>query len=118
MHPIWEETGEKVARTGMPVKIVNVDCEALSCFCKELEVFAYPTMRWYEKSVAIVDYRSERSSTALIEFARHEISISGARSGKDLSLPETPLSTKVEAYSYSVYELKDIAEIIEIIQRE
>lgn len=76
LHPTWEKFAEEVERRGMPVGVAKVDCQAHSDLCREQAVMAFPTVRWYETSVAVLpDYKSDRTVNALVNFAKRKLDL-------------------------------------------
>ena len=76
LHPTWEKFAEEVDRRNMPVGVAKVDCQAHSDLCREQAVMAFPTVRWYENSEAILpDYKSDRTVNALTNFAKRKLDL-------------------------------------------
>jgi protein disulfide-isomerase-like protein len=76
LHPTWEKVAEEIENTNVPVGIANVDCQAHSDLCREQRVMAFPTLRWYEaKEPQAPDYKSDRTVTALVSFARRKLEL-------------------------------------------
>ena len=59
----------------MPVGIANIDCEANHDLCREQEIMAFPTLRWYENKEAQSDYKSDRTVKAFIAYVKRKLEL-------------------------------------------
>eukprot|EP00519_Triparma_laevis_P000250 CAMPEP_0182516562 /NCGR_PEP_ID=MMETSP1321-20130603/40561_1 /TAXON_ID=91990 /ORGANISM="Bolidomonas sp., Strain RCC1657" /LENGTH=430 /DNA_ID=CAMNT_0024724167 /DNA_START=38 /DNA_END=1330 /DNA_ORIENTATION=+ len=74
LHPTWEQFAEKVEEEKMPISVGKVDCVAESSLCSSAKIQAFPTLRWYHKSSAIMpDYKSDRTVNALNSYASRKL---------------------------------------------
>ena len=58
----------------MPVGVGKVDCVAQATLCREQQLLAFPTLRWYHEGVAVQpDYKQDRTVDSLMNFARRKL---------------------------------------------
>mmetsp|Transcript_4022 Transcript_4022/g.6133 ORF Transcript_4022/g.6133 Transcript_4022/m.6133 type:complete len:462 (+) Transcript_4022:47-1432(+) len=81
--PTWEAFAEETERQGLSVSVVQVDCDENKELCNESKIMAFPTMRFYRRMEAIMDYNSDRTVEGFIEFSKELGAISKANAGKD-----------------------------------
>lgn len=75
LHPTWEKLAQKAYDDKLKVKVVKVDCVKEQQLCREMNVRAFPTLRWYEEFKPILDYRMDRTVNALVEFSKRKIEL-------------------------------------------
>ena len=65
LAPVWEKVAEDldgVVQTG------GVDCTAQEKLCTEMNVFGYPTIKYFDEEVGVVKYEGLRNEEQLKEY--------------------------------------------------
>ena len=77
LEPTWEQFAEDVEGAGLPVSIAKVNCVAEGELCKAQRVMAFPTLRFFKhgQPVNAADYRSDRTTGALMEFVKRKLEL-------------------------------------------
>lgn len=76
LHPTWEKLAETVEEEGMPVGIASIDCVKHIDICRQQNIQAFPTLRWYEEGVyQAPPYKSDRTVDALHSFAKRKLEL-------------------------------------------
>ena len=58
----------------MPVGVGKVNCVTHAQLCKDQKVMAFPTLRWYKASEAVLpDYKMDRTVAALTGFTKRKL---------------------------------------------
>jgi thiol-disulfide isomerase/thioredoxin len=103
LHPTWEKLAELVEGDGMPVGIASVDCVKHIDICREQNIQAFPTLRWYEEGkYQAPPYKSDRTVNALHSFAKRKLELNAKF--KDWSSKEKGKSKEDYRELYNVAE--------------
>ena len=103
LHPTWEKLAEVVAGDQMPVGIASVDCVKHIDICRQQNIQAFPTLRWYEAGeYQAPPYKSDRTVDALHNFAKRKLELN--TKFKDWSKHETGKSKEHYRELYNVPE--------------
>jgi protein disulfide-isomerase-like protein len=74
LEPVWEAFAERIENEQLPISIVKVDCVANQNLCMSQHIQAFPTLRIFkDTTVQPPDYRSDRTTDALLEFVRSRL---------------------------------------------
>ena len=72
LAPTWKMFASKVA--DWPVAIGKMDCQEYADVCREQNIMAYPTIRWFHDGTSISpDYKMDRTVAALTGFTKHKL---------------------------------------------
>jgi len=103
LHPTWEKLAEVVAGDRMPVGIARIDCVKHIDICRQQNIQAFPTLRWYEAGeYQAPPYKSDRTVDALHNFAKRKLELN--TKFKDWSKHETGKSKEHYRELYNVPE--------------
>ncbi len=77
LEPIWEQFAEDVEGAELPVSVAKVNCVTDGDLCKAQRVMAFPTLRFFKHGTPVnaADYRSDRTTTALMEFVKRKLEL-------------------------------------------
>jgi len=69
LHPTWEKYAEEVKQKDVPVGVGSVDCAANADVCRDNNIMAFPSLKWFVKGEADVpDYKADRSVKSLMDY--------------------------------------------------
>jgi hypothetical protein len=73
MRPSWHQFALVAKHAPLDVGIAEVDCMAQANLCRDLDIVAFPTLRWFRNSQPIVpDYELDRPVTGnVMAFVSH-----------------------------------------------
>lgn len=75
LYHTWESFAKEAQLHSKTLGVGKINCVTYAEFCKDHQVMAFPTLRWYEDGKAIApDYRMERTVMALVEYAKQKLS--------------------------------------------
>lgn len=103
LHPTWEKLAELIEEEGMPVGVASVDCVKHIDICREQNIQAFPTLRWYEAGeYQAPPYKSDRTVNALHSFAKRKLELNAKF--KDWSMKE---KGKTEEHYRQMYNVEE-----------
>lgn len=77
LAPTWEKFAVEIKQLNMPVGVGKIDCMTHTDLCREEQVMAFPTLRWYEQGKAISpEYKMDRTVQAMVGFAKRKLEMS------------------------------------------
>uniref|UniRef100_A0A7S2SF83 Thioredoxin domain-containing protein n=1 Tax=Rhizochromulina marina TaxID=1034831 RepID=A0A7S2SF83_9STRA len=75
LHPTWEKFAEDMEGAGLPVRVAKVNCVEEPDLCRNQKIMAFPTLRFFHHGDPVTggDYRSDRTTDALMDFAKRKL---------------------------------------------
>lgn len=74
LHPTWEKFAEQVEDEELDVRIGIVDCVAEMQLCRDKNIRAFPSLRWFQDGKPVApDYKQDRTVSALVGFTKRKL---------------------------------------------